>query len=136
MGNSNNNAGNAVGKTVPWIALLVALAALGLGLWLLLRKPTAAAAAPGTKASGVVAKSVSSLPGSISVFDLREMSYFPRGMMDPMRESVNRVMARAGNVVTKGYDTDRAAFNRKLKVSLDKFEKDATRYTSIASLMG
>ena len=137
MGNSNNNAGNAVRKTVPWIALLVALAALGIGIWLMLRKPSEA---PGGGAAAKSAKSVSSLPGSpgsgaISVFDLREMSYFPRGLMDPMRESVNRIMRRMGDMTTRGYTKDKANLDRKLKVALDKFEKQATGYTNIAALI-
>jgi len=143
MGNSNNNAGNAARKTVPWIALLVALAALGIGIWLLIRKPSAAAAeakAPGGGAAAKSAKSVSSLPGSpgsgaISIFDLREMSYFPRGLVDPMRESVNRVMRRMGDVTTRGYAKDKASLDRKLRVALDKFEKQAVGYTNIASLV-
>ena len=141
MGNSNTT--NAVRKSVPWIALLVALAALGLGLWLLLRKPKAGAAATMTSPSssssgGTVARSVSS-SGSISVFDLREMSYFPRGLVDPVRASVNRVLARVGDVTTKVYARDKANIDRKLKVALDEYEKEAVRYTTypeyIAALM-
>ena len=126
---------------MPWIALLVALAALGLGLWLLLRKPKAAMTSPssgGTVAKS--AKSVSNPPGSpdsgaVSLFDLREMSYFPRGIVDPVRESVNRVMARIGDVATKGYARDKTNIDRQLKVALDKYEKEAAGYANIAALM-
>ena len=135
MGNSNTT--NAVRKSVPWIALLVALAALGLGLWLLLRKPKAGAAATMTSPSssgGTVARSVSS-SGSISVFDLREMSYFPRGLVDPVRASVNRVLARVGDETTKVYARDKAKNDKQLKVALAKFENQAARYTDFGDLM-
>ena len=141
MGNSNTTtAGNAVRKSVPWIALLVALAALGLGLWLLLRKPKAAMTSPSSSSGGTVARSVSSSgsgsgSGSISVFDLREMSYFPRGLVDPVRASVNRVLARVGDVTTKAYNVDKAKNDKQLKVALAKFEKQAERYTTVGELM-
>ena len=123
MGNSNTT--NAVRKSVPWIALLVALAALGLGLWLLLRKPKAGAASSGSISGS----------GSISVFDLREMSYFPRGLVDPVRASVNRVLARVGDETTKVYARDKAKNDKQLKVALAKFENQAARYTDFGDLM-
>lgn len=144
MGNSNNAAGNAVRKSVPWIALLVALAALGLGLWLLLRKPAAPATSP---SSGGVARSVSSAPGSghgsgpgsgpgsVSVFDLKELSYFPRGIVDPVRASVNTVLARVGDMTTKAYAKDKAEYDKQIAAVLSKYEKDSLKYTTVASLM-
>jgi hypothetical protein len=61
------------------------------------------------------------------------MSYFPRGLVDPVRASVNRVMARVGDVTTKAYNVDKAKNDKQLKVALAKFEKQAERYTTDGS---
>jgi hypothetical protein len=40
-----------------------------------------------------------------------------------------------GDVTTRGYAKDKASLDRKLRVALDKFEKQAVGYTNIASLV-
>ena len=127
MGNSNNARSITV-KSVPWIALLVAFAALGLGLWLMFRKPKGGAV---TTVTTSPISSSSSGPEAVSFFDLREVSYFPRGIVNPVRESVNRIMAHIGDMTTKAYTKDKANIDRKLKIAVDKYEKEAMGYTTV-----
>lgn len=128
MANSNNSAinrGITMLKGVSWTALILAFAALGLGLWLVFRPaPKAVPASP-----VAVSRSVSSAPaapGSMSLFDLKEFSYFPGGIVQPIQATVNRVLSRVGTKVNAAYTRDKAKIDAKLKSDLAMFEMVAT----------
>ncbi len=103
------NSASRVGRWFGLTAILVAFVALGLGLYVLLRP--------------------------VSVFDLKEVSYFPRGIVDPVRASVNRIMAKAGSAVTMLYNADKAVADRELAKALTDFERNTTMPMTLKGFM-
>jgi hypothetical protein len=97
--NSTSRAVNRASRTVSWTALAVGLIALGLSLWVFFRKT--------------------------SLFDVRELSGFPSGLVVPVRESVNRVMSKFGSIATVLYNKDKTKHDASLARELAELESTA-----------
>ena len=79
-----------------WTALLVCVLALGVAVWVFFRKT--------------------------SLFDSRELSGFPSGLVVPVRESVNRVTSKYGSSVTRMYNENKTKYDAQLAEMLAKHE--------------
>jgi hypothetical protein len=95
------------GLTLAWTALLVCVLALGVAVWVSTRRA--------------------------SVFDVRELSGFPSGLVVPVRESVNRTASLAGSALTREYNKDKTKYDGKLVEGIRSWEESAN-YVLLFSL--